>query len=153
VRVHEPQPLTRIAFSNVGIDDTLSRPSKFIICVGKLLRTKRKDCRFAQPSRLPDRARHKDVPSDKEKAPVGDTDQGFVSKTWKVAPPSSCLWKAQLITPASNERATAQHCTGSAWAKPTLRALAIEMFAEVCFMKARFYAAIFTSQLRFGKNV
>jgi hypothetical protein len=64
VRVHEPQPLTRIAFSNVGIGDTLTRPSKFIICVGKS--------------------------SAQEKAPVGDTDQGFVCmKTWKAAPPSS----------------------------------------------------------------
>jgi hypothetical protein len=25
----------------------------------------------------------------KDKAPVGDTDQGFVVKTWKAAPPSS----------------------------------------------------------------
>jgi hypothetical protein len=93
------------------------------------------------------------TPAPKEKAPVGDTNQGFVLKTWKATPPSSCLWKAYLITPASNERATAQHCTGSAWAKRTLGAFAIEMFAEVCFMKARFYAAIFTSQQRFAENV
>ena len=36
---------------------------------------------------------------------------------------------------------------GSAGAKRTLGAFAIELFAEVCFMKARFYAGIFTSQL------
>jgi hypothetical protein len=31
VRIQQPQPLTRITFSNVGIDDALARPSKFII--------------------------------------------------------------------------------------------------------------------------
>jgi hypothetical protein len=68
VRIHEPQPLTRIALSNVGIDDTLSRSVEIHHCVGN-------SCA-------------------KEKAPVGDTDQGFVLKTWKATPPSSWLWKA-----------------------------------------------------------
>ena len=68
VRVTEPQPLTRIAVFNVGIDGALALV-EIHRCVGKILRTK-------------------------EKAPVGDTNQGFVLKSWKAAPPSTCLRKA-----------------------------------------------------------
>jgi hypothetical protein len=79
VRVHEPQPLTRVFLFNVGIDDALARPSKSIVCVGD-------SCANHSPFANTDRKKHE--------APVGDTNQGFVMENLEGDTTFQCLWKA-----------------------------------------------------------